>query len=127
MSITNTFNEVEIECFDESDSQPARVVIRDLGFVVATLVVSVQDDCVRFTQIPNGQGYERRVNVDLNKIGYDSLTTSQSKGFGTITEEDWSPEKVEKVSTKLALIHSEVSEALEECARAITYQSSWVS
>lgn len=50
--------------------------------------------------------------MDLNKIGYESLTTSAAKGFRTIVEDDWDDESL--VPVKLVLVHSEVSEAMEE-------------
>lgn len=52
--------------------------------------------------------------MNLNEIGRISLETSKSKGFGTIEPEDWDGEDVGKLPTKLMLIVSEVSEALEE-------------
>lgn len=61
----------------------------------------------------------------LNEIGEESLRTSAEKGFDTVTPLDWvlpdagcpnvSSERLRMlVPTKLVLIHSEVSEALEE-------------
>lgn len=55
--------------------------------------------------------------MNLNEIGEESLWTSAAKGFQTVVPADW--QVLDGVSnlvvvTKLALIHSEVSEALEE-------------
>lgn len=56
----------------------------------------------------------------LNEIGAESLKTSVEKGFQTVEPSDWhihgDPDVWQQllVPTKLALIHSEVSEALEE-------------
>lgn len=52
--------------------------------------------------------------MNLNEIGNVSLATSKAKGFGTIEASDWDGEDVNKIPAKLALIHSEVTEALEE-------------
>lgn len=48
----------------------------------------------------------------LKQIGIESLTTSAAKGFQTVTPADW--EDPSLVPIKLSLVHSEVSEALEE-------------
>lgn len=54
----------------------------------------------------------------LNEIGRESLECSAAKGFQTIRRSDWSvggtKYDIGLIPTKLALIHSEVSEALEE-------------
>lgn len=57
-----------------------------------------------------------RAARSLNQIGAESLATSEAKGFGTVKPHHWEPTEanVEHLATKLALIHSEVSEALEE-------------
>lgn len=53
--------------------------------------------------------------MSLNDIGRESLETSAAKGFQSVKPEDWDELLVYNiVPTKLALIHSEVSEALEE-------------
>lgn len=59
--------------------------------------------------------------MTLNEIGAESLKTSAEKGFRTVTPDDWAvmrgPANLYPppmtVPVKLALIHSEVSEALE--------------
>lgn len=54
--------------------------------------------------------------MTLNEIGAESLKTSAEKGFQTVTPLAWSAVQPVPmtVPVKLALIHSEVSEALEE-------------
>lgn len=58
--------------------------------------------------------------LTLNEIGAESLRCSAEKGFETVDPDDWQlsdpPTCMDRmlVPTKLALIHSEVSEALEE-------------
>lgn len=60
--------------------------------------------------------------MTLNEIGAESLRCSAEKGFDAVLKADWlvpsdyyyDPERKGVVPTKLALIHSEVSEALEE-------------
>lgn len=53
--------------------------------------------------------------MNLNEIGEESLRTSAEKGFDNVTPTDWdSPSGRLLIPTKLALIHSEVTEALEE-------------
>lgn len=58
--------------------------------------------------------------MTLNEIGAESLKTSAEKGFDTVDPDYWKlsdpPTASDRwlVPTKLALIHSEVSEALEE-------------
>lgn len=50
----------------------------------------------------------------LNEIGAETLATAASKGFSTPTPAHWVDGDTELIPTKLCLIHSEVSEALEE-------------
>ena len=59
--------------------------------------------------------------MHLNEIGGESLTTSAEKGFGIIKPANW--EQVEGdaryiIPGKLVLVHSEVSEAVEEFRKA---------
>lgn len=51
MSILNVIQGVEIECYNETDDKPARVVMRNSkGERVVLVVASVQDELVTFKQ-----------------------------------------------------------------------------
>lgn len=51
----------------------------------------------------------------LNEIGAESLRCSAEKGFDNVTPTDWdSPSGRLLIPTKLVLIHTEISEAVEE-------------
>jgi NTP pyrophosphatase (non-canonical NTP hydrolase) len=51
--------------------------------------------------------------MTLNELGQEILTINRANGFGEMTPADWDT-NVRMVPTVLCLIHSEVSEALEE-------------
>lgn len=51
MGIFNLVAGVEVECFDEEDSKPARVVIRNSrGQREVLVIASIQDGMVKFVQ-----------------------------------------------------------------------------
>lgn len=60
-SILNVITGVEVECYDETDDKPARVVVRgSKGKMKAVLVATVQNGVVTFKQTVTSLGVETR-------------------------------------------------------------------
>ena len=61
---------------------------------------------------------EEEIDLALKKLGEEIASINKSNGWDTITLKDWTSAKYDpyirfKIPSKIALLHSEVSEALE--------------